>query len=183
VSPSITILSLTPIWVPVVAALGFSVLTGLVTFWLSWLQRRHEQRIAAQRAKVAAYGEFLARSFRIVTRIVAIGTLMGLNSGFQNGLDVTFGLRKPVGLLELRDWLNQGFGPLVDTWSWVWVVGTQEAIDIADRLVRSCSDLIDAAGTPDPNRGWLLRTFQGERWTPTQCQTFNLLSIDFPPNG
>jgi hypothetical protein len=42
-----------------------------------------------------------------------------------------------------------------------------------DPLVRSCSDLVDAASTLDPNCGWLLRTFQGERWTPVQHQTFN----------
>ena len=95
---------------------------------------------------------------------------MRSRSGFRERLDLTLHHRKPVDVLEMHDWLNQDFGPLMDAMSQITVVGTQDAIIVAGRVLRACVDLMDLVLKPAPNRSNTGRYLQGERWTPAQRQ-------------
>jgi len=79
-------MDLNPVWAPVVAALGASLLTMLGTWGLYQLQRRHTNRAAEQQGRFAAYLEVLSRSFTFALRSSALGDAMRFRSGFGEAL-------------------------------------------------------------------------------------------------
>jgi hypothetical protein len=48
-------------------------------------------------------------------------------------------------VLDWIDWLHPDLGLLHDTWVKIWTVGTQQAVDVADRLVNVGADLVTVA--------------------------------------
>lgn len=159
-------------WAPVVAALGASFLTIMGSFGLFQLQRWRDNRASGKAAKLAAYGELHARTFTYAQRAQAVGLLKQLRSGITEGLDVSLRHRKPVEIFELYEWLNADLGPIHDAYSKICVIGTQEAIDVATKVVAACGDLLDSAIATDEQRGYWARLFKGEVRTPEQMQTY-----------
>ena len=165
-------MSIDPALTAVVAALGSSALIGLIALGLGGRQHRQRERAAARQDRFATYGKLLARSVTIVTRVRATGDTMRLRSGLAEGLDIALRHRRPIELMELHDWFSQDFRQLTDAWVKIWTVGTQNAIDAADRLVDACGDLIEAATSQCPKRGWLWSALRGKVWTEEQRATY-----------
>ena len=149
-------------WAPVVAALGASIITLFGSFGLFQWQRWRDNRAAAKAVKLAAYGDLHARIFSFARRIDSVGLTKQLRSGFGERLDVALRHRKPLDLFTLYDWMDTDLKPLHDAYAKICAIGTQEAIDIATRLISTCGDLIDSAIATDEQRGYLSRTFRGE---------------------
>ena len=167
-------MSLDPVWAPVIAALGSSFLTLLGT--VGWDQRkeRRANRAAEMQEQHAAYQEVLNRSMTFALRAKTLGDAMRVRSGLSEGLAVALWQRREVDPFELYEWIDRDFRPLGDAWARIWVVGTQEAIDAADKLVTTCGELM-AAATARPQRGFISRvqTFVvGELWSEEQLVAF-----------
>lgn len=156
-------------WVPVVVSgLGSSALTGTFAFGGIWWQQRRHDRAAATQDKSAAYHQFIARSLAFSARAQTLRNVMQTRSGLKEGVDVVFGLRRPVDLLELHDWLAKDFQPVNDAWSKIQMIGSAEAIEAATELLDACGDLIELATTPGNAHGKIASTVKGIAWTPDQ---------------
>jgi hypothetical protein len=158
----------TPWWVPVVAAFGASIITILGLQWQRW----RDNRANARASKLAAYSELHARIFAFVRRVGTLGLAKQLSSGIGEGIAVTLGQRKPADVFELHEWIEADFRAISDAYSKVCLIGSQDAIDLAGKLLASCSDLIGSATVTDPQRGGFTRLIKGEVQTPEQAQAF-----------
>ncbi len=109
--------SIDPVWAPVIAALGASLLTILGTVGIERLRQRRAGRDAQRREKDAAYQEVLSRSLAFANRSRALGDMMRIRSGIAEGLGVTLGQRRPADAFEIYEWMDKDFGPLLSAWS------------------------------------------------------------------
>jgi hypothetical protein len=115
------------------------------------------------------------RSLTFAFRARTLGDAMRFRSGLNESLSVLLRLRRTLDSLELYDWMDMDYRPLGDAWSRIWVVGTQQAIDTADRVVTACDEVLSAA-TAQPDRNLLARAFRalvGEVWTKKQLADFD----------
>lgn len=160
------------VWAPVVAAIGASLLTTLATFGVVWVQRRWSGRDSAQQERIGAYQDLLARSMTLALRADTARQAIRLRSGLSEGLSVTLRQRRPVDPFELHDWLSEDWRPVSDAWSRVHVVGSQHAIDVADRLLDACGDLLAAATAFDQRRNPLTRVVRGEAPSDEQAEAY-----------
>jgi hypothetical protein len=158
------------IWAPVVAALGASILTGIFGFGGILWQQHRASHAAAAREKSAAYHQLIARSLSFSVRVSTLRNVMQSRSGLQEGVDVTFRLRKPFDQIGLHDWLVIDYQPINDAWSKVQMIGTAVAIQAATQLLDACTDLIAVATTPGNAHGKVAATIKGMAWTPEQNQ-------------
>jgi hypothetical protein len=164
-----------PVWAPVIPALGASFLIVLGTWGLNQFQHRQAKGAAERQEQHGAYQEVLNRSRTIATRARTLGDAMRFRSGLNESLSVLLRLRRVLDSLELYDWMDKDLRPLGDAWLRVWVVGTQQAIDAADRVVIACFDMISAA-TAHPDRSLIARAYRalaGEVWTQKQLANFD----------
>jgi hypothetical protein len=160
------------LWVPVLAAVGASVLTGILglgTILLQeWLRRvdalRHERR--------RAYSRLLAVTGVIAHTSHALHLAMEVRSGAGEGLDVALHLRKPIDPLELDARLREDVVPLYEAWSDVWTVGTQEAVTAANQAVELAGEVITRATPEGAGRTRLGARFLGEKWTREQLDAW-----------
>ncbi|SRR6266516_3898580 len=102
--------SIDPVWAPVIAALGASLLTILGTVGIERLRQRRAGRDAQRREKDAAYQEVLSRSLAFANRSRALGDMMRIRSGIAEGLGVTLGQRRPADAFEIYEWMDKDFG-------------------------------------------------------------------------
>jgi hypothetical protein len=168
-------MSFDPVWAPVIAALGASLLTVLGTVGRDRLQERREGRGAEKKEQLAAYQEVLNRSLAFANRSRALGETMRLRSGLEEGLSVALRQRRLLDPFELYDWIDKDYGPLIDAWSRVWVVGPQSAIDAADRVALACGEVLGAA-TARSYRNQVVRAYRmlvGEVWTRDQLAEYD----------
>ncbi len=161
------------LWIPVIAALGSSALTGMVAFGLEWRHSFRAEKSAQSERRVRAYYMLLARSGVIVFTAGGLHTMMEARSGLREGLNVTLGIQKPLDMLELTDLLRTDLQPLYEAWSEVWAIGSKEAIAEANDLVARCGSVMGAATRRGETRPALLRFLTGEKWTQEQLNQWN----------
>lgn len=65
-------------------------------------------------------------------------------------------------VFELHEWLETDFRAVERSWSSICLIGGQDAIDAANRLMTICAELIDAATATDESRGRVARLVKGE---------------------
>lgn len=156
------------LWVPVIAALGSAILTGIVAFGIEWWCSSRAEKAALAEQRAHAYATLLAQAGVVTFLAHGLHIAMETRSGLREGLNVTLGRQKPVDVLELNERLRATFQPLYEAWSEVWVIGSKEAIAAANDLVNQCGEVMGVAtqrGNAGPN---LLRNIVGERWTQAQ---------------
>lgn len=141
-----------------------SLIVSLSTEW----QRRRQGAAAEKKDREAAYIALLVSSMAFVNRAQALNSAKRFRSGFVEWRDVTLGRRKPADPLELYEFFSRDGDKLNEAWARVWAIGSQEAIDAADRVVSACAALLDSAVAIDPKRTWLTTLTIGERWTADQ---------------
>src|SRR5438067_13583792 len=115
------------LWVPVIAALGASALTGIVAFGLEWWRSYRADKSARAERRSRAYSMLLTRSTVIAHLASDLHLAMEFKSGLREGFNVTMGIQKALNPLELADRLRAELQPLYEAWSEVWVVGSKEA--------------------------------------------------------
>jgi hypothetical protein len=156
------------LWVPVIAALGASALTGIVAFGLEWWRSYRADKSARAEQRSRAYSMLLARSTVIAHLASDLHLVMEFRSGLREGLNVMMGMQKALDPLGLADRLRAELQPLYEAWSEVWVVGSKEAIPEANDLVAQCGAVMGAATKRGEARTELLRVIAGEKWTQEQ---------------
>lgn len=162
----------TDVWATVVAALGASFLTILGSFGLFQWQRWRDSRASTRASKEAAYSELHARAWAVARRVGTLGLAKQFRSGIAEGVAVSLGQRKALDVFQLHEWLEADFRPLADAYSRVCLVGSQEAIEIANKLLSACSDLIGTATATDSQQSPIVRFIKGERPTVEQVKAF-----------
>jgi len=156
------------LWIPVIAALGSSLLTGFAAFGLAWWQAKSTEKAARAERQSRAYALLLTRSLIIAHLASDLHIMMETRSGLKEGLDVTLRFKKMLDPLELADRLRAEQQPLYEAWSEVWVVGSKAAIPIANDLITHCANIIGAATQRGKARPLWLRGITGEKWTKQQ---------------
>lgn len=158
------------IWAPVIAALGSSLLTGLIAFGLEWWRSRSSDRSALSERRSRAYSALLARSTAVSHLAGELHTIMELKSGLLEGINFMVGKSSPVDVIELAKWSDAATIPLYEAWSEVWAIGSKEAIAEANSLVTRCGEVMETGvqrGKAIPT--WLTGVV-GEKWTQEQLK-------------
>lgn len=156
------------LWIPVIAALGSSTLTGLVAFGLEWWHSNRAGKSAQAERRFHAYSLLLTRSTVVAHLASDLHVTMEARSGLREGLNVTLRIQKSLDPLELTDRLRAEIQPLYEAWSEVWVVGSKAAIPAANDLVARCGAVVAAATQRGKARYLWLRGIAGEKWTQQQ---------------
>jgi hypothetical protein len=156
------------LWIPVIAALGASLLTGASAFGLEWWRTSRTNKAAQAERRVRAYTLLLARSAVILHTANDFHVIMDVRSGFREGVNMLLRTQKPLDPLELLERMRTDLQPLYEAWSEVWTVGSKEAIAEANDLVARCGAVIGAATQPGEAVPRFLRGFTGEKWTQDQ---------------
>ena len=156
------------LWIPVIAALGSSLLTGFAAFGLEWWRAKSVGKAVRVERRSRAYALLLTRSLIIAHLASDLHVAMEVRSGLREGLDVTLRFRKALDPLELTDRLRAETQPLYEAWSEVWVVGSKTAIPIANDLITHCGNVIGVATQRGKARPLWLQGIAGTKWTQQQ---------------
>jgi hypothetical protein len=152
----------------IASALGASLLTGLASLGVMWIQQWLQSRDSDRAALAVSPQALLSRSMAVATRARAMGDTMKLRSGLKEGWDVALRHRRPVDPLELHDWMAQDLAPLNAALSELWTRDNQEGIRLANDVVNKCAALLGASTARQSADGWerLKVWAAGEQWTP-----------------
>jgi hypothetical protein len=156
------------IWAPVIAALGSSLLTGLIAFGLEWWRSKAAEKSALTERRSRAYSQLLTRSIVIMQLASDLHTMMAVRSGLREGVNTLFGVRKAIDPMDLASLMRAEAQPLFEAWSEVWVVGSKEAIAAANDLIAQGGDVFGAATQPGQALPSWLKGITGEKWTQEQ---------------
>jgi len=154
------------LWIPVIAALGASLLTGLVAFGSEAIRDWRSQASDADRRRRDAYVEFLIAAAGQIALVSMVREIRKMGTGLKPAVTI----EDPIAFLEK---FNRESIALFAAWTRVWLHGSQEAITIANRFVDA---VIPAAGSATAEGkarpSWLSR-LRGEAWTPEQDKAFH----------
>jgi hypothetical protein len=165
-------------WAPVVAALG----TGVIGFGGLWWQQRHRDSVAANVKRRDAYQQMISQSLSFSIRAQSLRNAMRARSGIGDRLDLalrirprdpvemTLRSRPPLDPLQLHDWFAEGFEPINQAWSWIEIIGSPEAVEVATNLLDACADVVTVATVPGSARGRIQSELIGMQWTAEQAE-------------
>jgi hypothetical protein len=95
------------LWIPVIAALGSSALTGMVAFGLEWWRSKKVDKSAQAERRARAYSMLLTRSTIIAHLASDLHIAMELRSGLAESINVAMDYKR-----NLIHWNCQiGFAP------------------------------------------------------------------------
>lgn len=158
------------LWVPVIAALGASFLTGVFTSGLEVWRSRQASKGARSERRVRAYSLLLARAGIIAHVAGGLHVAMEARSGLREGINTTLGNHKPLDPLELITLQRTDLEPLYEAWSEVWTWGSKEAIAAANNVAEACGAVMGAATQRGEAGSVLQRFILGEKWAPAQLE-------------
>jgi len=159
-------------WIPVVAALGSSALTGLVAFGLDARRSGQSRLDVLRERRLRAYSQMISRAASLALAAGAMHLTVKIRSGLTEGFDIALRQRKPAEPTELHDWLMKELGPLVKALSEVWIVGTPKAVKAANEVMRMCNMVLNSATKQGEARTPLVRFVAGEKWTAAQLESW-----------
>jgi hypothetical protein len=125
--------------------LGASIFSTGGTFWLDAKRAKRQAKIAKADELKGACIRIISGALRVSQKSAALRLNMVVRSGLKEGLDVTFGLRKPADPLEISDYLFSELSPVLDAQSVVWLSGDEELIRSAGDVVLAIADVIDVS--------------------------------------
>lgn len=85
--------------------------------------------------------------WRLAVAAETLGVAARPRPGTGEGIFLLLRMSKPVGPFQVHDWLMRKHGPLLDAQPKVWAIGTQSAIDAADRVLLAAAGVLQAAAT------------------------------------
>lgn len=156
------------IWAPVVAALGSSLLTGLIAFGLEWWRSRKADKSALAERRSRAYSALLARSTAIMHLASNLHALMEIKSGLREGINTLIGKSSSADPIEIMKWADTASTSLYEAWSEVWAIGSKEAIAEANSLVTWCGEVMGTGVQRGKAIPTWLTGIVGEKWTQEQ---------------
>lgn len=129
-------------WAVVVAALGAALLTSGGAFGLEQLRaHRAEARQKATDLRQAC-GELISSAHRLTQRSGFLHLTMYSRSGFNESIDIVMHHRQPIDLLELGDYLDRDFGPMLQAQASIWMIGDEELISATSEVVLAAGEVI-----------------------------------------
>jgi hypothetical protein len=149
------------LWIPVVAALGASLLTGIFGFGGEALRDRRSGAIEAERRRRDAYVEFLIAANGQIATLTTVRELRKLGTGLKPVVTID----DPVAFLQQ---FNRESMLVFAAWTRVWLHGSQDAITISNRFVDAVIPATGAATAMGKARPLLLSRLLGEAWTKEQ---------------
>jgi len=161
-----------------VAALG----TGVIGFGGLLWQQRHRDRVAAKTKRREAYHQMIAESLTFSIRAQSLRQTMRSRSGLADRLDVGFRVRPrqpvemelrsrpPFDAMEFHDWLAKGFESVNEAWSWIEIIGSAEAVEVATQLLDACADVVRVATEIGSAHGRIYSGLIGMQWTAEQAK-------------
>lgn len=162
---SLVHVSLNSLWIPVVAALGASLLTGIFGFGGEALRDRRSGALDAERRRREAYIEFLIAANGQIAMVSTIRELRKMGTGLKPAVTID----DPVAFLQQ---FNRESIVLFAAWTRVWLHGSQVAITISNRFVDAVIPAAGAATAQGKARPLVLSRLLGEAWTKEQEKEF-----------
>ncbi len=154
------------LWIPVIAALGASFLTGVAGFGLELIRDalgvEHEQ----VRRRREAYVEFLIAA---ASQLAMLSTLREMRKLATGAFRFNELIKDPIAFL--REY-NREAMVLFEAWTKVWLSGSQEAIEAANRFVDATVPATEAASATGKARHVILSRLLGEGWTEQQQKDY-----------
>lgn len=163
----------TQLWIPLVAALGAAVLTGLASVGAVIFQARLQQADNLRHERRHAYSQLLATSAVLAHTSHTLHLARETRSGLSESFEVAFRLRKLLDVFDLDARMRQDLVPLYAAWSEVWTVGTQEAIRAGNAVVSAAIEVIERGTVRGAARGRVATRLLGERWTRQQLDEWD----------
>lgn len=168
------------IWAPVLAAIGASLLTGSLAVGLDLLRRRADRDDARHGHRREAYLDFLSRSADVIFVAGSIRLTMQLRSGLSEGINVTTRQLKALDPWEfMRELRDEVTGPLNHAWSQVWLFGTGQSIQAANKVMAMTGEVLGTASRTGTARSGFARWLHGVKWTADEETAFNASLRDF----
>jgi hypothetical protein len=134
--------------------------------------RKSEQAAQQRRERREAYTQLLTAAMMVVHTVGMLRLAVEVRSGLKEGIDVALHVRKPIEPFEIDDHLRRDFGPLFEAWTHIWMIGSPEAIQKANRLLDSAVEVLGAGTTRGEANVGLDRWLLGDKWTPQQMELF-----------
>jgi len=134
----------------VVAALGASSLTGLVTFGLDWWRARRTHREASQAALREACERLITAASMHAHRAGVLQQAALLRSGFPESLDIVLRHRKPVEVQDIADYQLGDLEAILAAQSTIWTLGDEPLIAGAGRVVMIAIEIISLSTVEIP---------------------------------
>jgi len=150
------------LWIPVIAALGASFLTGVAGFGLELIRDALGKEHDEWRRRRDAYVAFLIAAASMLAMLSSLREIRKLATG---AFRFTNFIKDPIAFL--RDY-NREVIVLFDAWTKVWLDGSQEAIEMANRFVDAAIPATEAASAAGKARPLILTRLLGEAWTTEQ---------------
>ncbi len=193
-------------WLTVVAGLGLgtligTLLSGLISSSIAARQREHERLIreadheherklreeeskraaAAQRRSEQgkAYAELLTAS-ALVMNLGGVLRLVQVRSGSSESVGLNSSQRKPFDPIELDNLLRRDYEPLIRARTDVWLVGSDAAIEQANRIANIAAEMTGMSSSHGKSRDGISKFLLGDRWTKAQSAQWRdaLRSLD-----
>lgn len=153
-------------WIPVIAALGASLLTTAAVLGVELLRQHDAREGHRSQQRRDAYNRFLFASAKFMNIATEVHTIRRLATG------ITAPARIQDGVEFIRQF-NRDVEPLFEAWSAVWLVGSAGAIEVANRLVTASIPAMSMATAKGEALPDLIARFFGERWKDQQERDFN----------
>ncbi len=154
------------LWIPVIAALGASFLTGVAGFGLELVRDTLDVEHHEMRRRRDAYVEFLVAAAGQIAMLSSIREIRKLGTG---ALRFTTLIKDPIAFLKEY---NAEAMVLFNAWAKVWLDGSQQAIEGANRFVDAAIPATEAASAPGKARPAFLARILGEAWTTEQQKEY-----------
>jgi hypothetical protein len=155
------------LWVPVVAALGASLLTTLGALALEAQRQRAAARAASVQRRRAAYAALIQAAHGTLTLSQVLRSVLKVQSGLDDSISVLMRLRKPVNPFDLAWRLADELTPLLNAQAGVLSCGSPRAAFATKDVVSSTSEYLQAATVMTNKQRALIGVIA---WKPTEEQ-------------
>jgi hypothetical protein len=153
------------VWIPVIAALGASLLTTVAVFGVELLREQDAKRSAVGDHRRNAYARFLDASATFMSRASEAHEIRRIATGAMAPASIDNGV-------EFLQKFNRELDPLMHAWSAVWLSGSSEAIKAANKLIDATTPTMRAASAQGKAVPALVARIVGEKWTEQQERDF-----------
>ncbi|MDM8083322.1 hypothetical protein QUV83_00900 [Cellulomonas cellasea] len=133
------------LWVPVVAALGASLLTTLGAWGLETQRRRAAARSQSVEVRRAAYVAFVEAAHGVLMLGQTLRALLQVQSGFAVSAAELLRIRRPLDPHEIAWRMSDQVRPVLDAQAGVIACGTPEAARATREVVTTASAYLQAA--------------------------------------
>lgn len=155
------------LWVPVVAALGASLLTTFGALALEAQRQRVGARAASDQRRRAAYAALIQAAHGTLTASQVLRSVLKVQSGLDDSISLLMRLRKPVNPFDLAWRLADELTPLLNAQAGVLSCGSPRAAFAAKDVVSSASEYLQAATVMTKKQRALIGVIS---WKPTAEQ-------------